>query len=308
MSVPSAHVLCAIDVDGTIVGGVTSQNILNEAELRATGRSGEVYARQQHLVGQAVRAPFSTENVMTLLDLLTGTGPSLDIDGLTNGIALYAQKLADGSTRAGAGSHKKYTFHDGIAVARTLDCAHRGDFSLAAEVVATWDETNDLLVIADSQNAPTIPDAARFSIGPVTLESLLLTGVTNVNLDFGIEVRTLGSDSDVWDSQCAILTIKPVLTIQGINVDWLKSDVIPLIGKEITHTNTSIYLRKRLAGGTWVADETEEHVLLTMAGRAIVSEPFNASEDGNADVTVRVEGVYDGTNAPVAVSTGVAIE
>jgi hypothetical protein len=112
-----------------------------------------------------------------------------------------------------------------------------------------------------SQSLPAgITDAERFTLGPTTLESEALTGITNFNLDFGITARSEGADSDIWDTIVTIEQILGVLTLRGKDPSWFGAGVIPLAGLAVTHANTAVYLRKRAAGGSFVADLTAEHI------------------------------------------------
>ena len=164
-------------------------------------------------------------------------------------------------------------------------------------------------MLTESQALPAgLTDAERFTLGPVTIESILLAQVRRFELDFGIEVKTEGSDSDIWDTYCSIESIQPTLTLRGIDLNWWKdSGGVPLTGKAATHANTKIYLRKRAAGATFVADETAQHIKFTADGLAHIDDGFSADANNKAEASLVLPMRYDGTNNPLVVNTASAI-
>lgn len=306
MTVATKHGLYGVEIDATLIGGITNLGTRTGEEVRNEPTSGEIYARFQSLVAQKPGAEFTTLNIAAALDACGLTG--VDIGGLAAGLNLYAQKHVEGGTRAGAASHRKYTIKDGILVPRVLSVDHQGDATLRYEAVAIYDGANDPIVIADSQSLPGgLTDAQRFTIGPVTIESVSLAQVRRFELDFGLQVVSEGADSDIWDTFISIESIQPQITLRGIDVEWLKSTNIPLLGKAVTHTNTAIYLRKRAAGGTFVADGTAEHIKFTAAGLATIDTPFEADGNDAGETSLTLPLKYDGVNVPLVINTTSAI-
>jgi len=311
MSLTTQHGLWAVVVDNDptstdIIGGITAMNVRTGSEIRNEARSNEVYPRFQSLVAQKPVGTFATSAIAAALDVAGPTG--LDLDGLSNGLHFYAQKGADGGTRAGATSHRKYAIVDGILIPRRLTCEHRGDASLEYESVITYDGSNDPVTVTDSASLPAgIADAERFTLGSATLETEALTGLTRFELDFGIKARAEGADSDIWDTIVTIEEIMGVLKLRGKDPAWFKSDVIPLGGKAVTHANTSVYLRKRAAGATFVADGTEEHIKFTFAGLAVIETLFDAQGNATGETELMMPLYYDGSNDPMVIDTTAAI-
>ncbi len=306
MAVTTKHGVYGVVIDSTLLGGITNLNTRTGSEVRNEPTSGEIYARFQSLVAQLPGAEFTTLNIAAALDLCALTG--VDVGGLAAGLNLYAQKHVEGGTRAGAASHRKYTLKDGILVPRTLSVTHQGDATLRYEAVGIWDGSNDVITISDSQSLPGgLTDAERFTLGPVTIESVSLAQVRAFELDFGLEVVSEGSDSDIWDTFISIASIQPQITLRGIDMEWFKAANIPLLGKAVTHTNTAIYLRKRAAGGSFVIDGTAEHIKFTAAGLATIDTPFDADGNEAGETSLVVPLKYDGTNAPLVIDTTSAI-
>ena len=149
-------------------------------------------------------------------------------------------------------------------------------------------------------------DNERFTIGGVTIGSVALSHFRSVEIDFGISARTLGADSDIWDTRAEIRSINPTITFRGIDVTQMKAAGIPIEGKAATHANTTIYLRKRAITG-FVADGTSEHIAITGYGLAVMDDIASQSGEDNAEDSLRLECAYDGTNTPLVIDTTAAI-
>lgn len=311
MTMNSQHGLWAVVADNdptltTVLGGISALSMKTNSEIRNEPRSNEVYPRFQSLVAQKPAGTFSTSAIAAALDLAGPTG--LDIDGLSNGLHFYAQKGADGGSRAGATSHRKYVMADGILIPKTLTCEHQGDAKIDYEAVITYDGANDPITVTDSASLPAgITDAERFTLASTTIESEALDHLINFNLAFGIKARTEGAGSDIWDTIVTIEQIMGVLRLRGKDPTWFKSDVIPLTGKAVTHASTAVYLRKRAAGASFVADATLEHIKFTFAGMAVIETLLDAQGNATGETELMMPLYYDGTNDPMVIDTTSAL-
>ena len=122
------------------------------------------------------------------------------------------------------------------------------------------------------------------------------------DVEFGVDGRTEGGDSDIWDTFSRLRGFKPRLTVVGTDVEWWKSSNIPLVGKLATHANTLVRLRKR-SGTGFVADATGQHISFTGDGLAYIQTGMSDQGDDAATITVEMPLRYDGTNSPLAIST-----
>jgi len=307
MAVARRHGLWAVEVGSAIVGGITSHRVGTGTELVADETSGEVHNRFLGLMAQNPTAGFTTKQVSNALDQCGLLGTSLAV---VSGVKFYLQKHAEGGARTSGSNHRKLTFNEGLIYPTRLSCEHQRDAELEYALAITYDGTNDPIVVTDSSALPSgIADALRFTLGPVTIESVALTHVKRFELDFGIEVRVEGADSDIWPTFASVISVKPTLRLSGIDIEWFKAANIPLLGKVATHANTKVYLRKRsqASATAYVADGTAEHVKFTAAGLAYIEEPANASGQENQDVTLVMPLKYDGTNLPLVINTASAI-
>lgn len=307
MAVPSKHGLYFVGLGAATLGGISRQNLATGIELRGEANSGELYARFQALYAAKLAPGFTTNQLKAALDVAGTLGKN--VADLAGGLCLYAQKHADGATRAAGANHRKYAFAKGILAPRRISVDHRGDATIEYDAVVTSaDGSTDPVSITDSVSLPgAVADGGRWTLGPTTLGGKLFTGKRTLSIEFGIDAVAEASDSDLYDTFASIRAVNSRLTLRGTDVQWLKSNMIPLTGLACTYANSKVFLRKRAAGSTFVADGTAEHIKLIPVGTAVVDNALDVSEGNAAEVSISVPLYFDGTNAPLTIDTASAI-
>lgn len=306
MTVTAKHTIYAVQIEDTIpavIPGIIGGTVRLNSQVRAEATDGALYARHVAMHAQAPDADFQTVDLVTALGNIALAG--LDLASLATGLNLYAYKHAKGAGRTAGANHREYQFKDGIVVPTRLTCEHQGDAVLTYQVFATYDGTNDPVVVTDSHAVPSAGAAARFSLGPISIGSVTIAQVRSVEIDFGNNVSVEGADSDVWPTHASIETTMPKITIRGINVEYLKAANIPIQGKAATHANSSLIFRKRsITAGGYVAAGTAEHLKITADGLAVVDQAFSGQQSGAAETDLMLTAIYDGTNAPLVITAG----
>jgi hypothetical protein len=303
MSVDKRGDKYAVNHNGTLIGGITRQAVTIGSETRGEATSGAVHPSLMTLVAQKPGASFTSLAIKTVLDAVSQIGTAINGSGLS----LYAQYHLKSGTREPGAVHKRYTINSGIIVPRVLRCDHQGDASIDVDVVVAYDGINDPIVLSSNVSLPTgLSDLYRFGLGPITIGGVALAGKRGFELDFGLEVQSEGSDGEIWDTHVSVVSVSPILTINGITQEWLASSNIPLLGKVATHANTTIYLRRRAVLGGYMPDGGANHIAITAAGLAYIDSAIDAG-DGAATTSLRVPLVHDGTNNPLVISTTAAI-
>jgi hypothetical protein len=305
-SVSTIHGLWAVKMGSTWIGGINRTSASLNLDVRQEPTSGDVYSRFQSIYSIKPMASFATRNLVTALDNVGLSGEQITSG---NTLLLYGQQQLEGGSRTTGANHRIYTINEGLIVPRRLTCEHQGDAELMYEVLTTYDGTNNPITVADSQNLGTHPgDTERFTIGEVVLTDVDANAFTfdhirKVEIDFGIQAETIGSDSDIYDTFARIVEIQPSVTITGINLHWFGSSLLTILGENIRHSGTNIVFQKRAAGATFVAGATQEHVGFTCAGLAHMDQILEAQGNGLHEVVLKIPLRYDGTNAPLVVDT-----
>ena len=299
------HTISAVQVGTAKIGGIQSHDAEHGTTVQGEGASGSIYPMTQSITAQNPTAKFATKDLKTALDALGVLGADL----ATNNLILICQQMAAGASVAAGSVHRKILAQHGIVVPETISIDHQGDAVLNVAATITYDGTNNPFVLTESQALPTgFVDDEIFTIGPVTLESIVFSQIKHLEINFGLAVKVEGVDSDVWPTIATIMGVNARINIRGIDIDWWKdAGGIAMTGKAITHANTKLFLRKRAKGATYVADATAEHIKFTACGLAVIENGFTGSHGEPGEISAAVSCYHDGTNAPLTVNTAIAI-
>jgi hypothetical protein len=156
----------------------------------------------------------------------------------------------------------------------------------------------------------TLAQASVQSVGDTS--ATVLDEIMNFHPSAGIRQILLGSDGDVdntflgvmsQDARVSFTSLK-LATLLGLN-----SSLFLLAGKPITaddsHAGLTMYLQKMLQGGT--RDATSAHKSLNVKLGMMLPRSLSAQQGGHAQLEIEVIPVYDGTNSPIVIASGVAL-
>ncbi len=311
MGIDALHGLYGVQINSTLIGGITRQSVRLGHETRGEPTSAECWARWQSIVAHRPGMEFSTNAVAAALGACGPMGASI-YNGLGGNVKLFAQKYEKGGTRVavGSSSHRSYQFWDGILVPRRLTVDGDGDAELSYEAIGVLYSGDCTMILADSVTLPGgITDAERFCLGSgMKIGNISLPRPKRLEIDFGLEVKTEGLACEVYPSFIWIESVQPKITLSGLDVTWVKEAAnIQYYGVNASHANTTLYLQRRELGSTVYAAGTSNHIKFTAAGLVTGGDLFESSGLDPAECSVILEPRYDGTNAPIVATTGVAI-
>lgn len=300
MAISKKFKVSSVKIGATTINGITNSSDNLNSEVINDPTTGSLYPKLAAIRQVKPTAEFVTRHIATMLGAVGIAG--VDISGLTGGIIQYMQKVKDGGSRDTSG-HISRTINAGMIVLGSISASHGQDAELTVRVFAGFDGTNDPLVYSTGVTLPTDTDGGRFTLGPCTVESVTMTGVTSLNIDFGFQVTQDGADGEKWPTLVYADTCSPTITITCMDASLAGSSGFPIDGLAVTHANTTCYLRSIANGGTVEDDAETSHIKFTAAGLAHVLQ----SNDGSGMMQVKVECTFDGTNAPIVITTGSAI-
>lgn len=298
MAVTKKFVVSSSKIGSTVINGIVRSSDNLNTEIINDPTTGSLDPKYTGIRQVKPTAEIVTKAIETALGAC-GIG---GVDMSSSVVVQYLQKLLDGGGRASSG-HLSRTFNAGLMVLGNLSVSQGQDAELTLRIHAGFDGTNDPIAYAESVTLPTDTDVERFTLGPCTVESVAMTGVTALEVDFGIEVVQEGADGDVYPTIVYMNTRSPTITITCMDASLAGSSDFPIGGLAATHANTDCFLRKLTKGGTVEANASEEHIKITAAGTAHVLQ----SNDGSGMLQVKVECHHDGTNTPVVITTSQAI-
>ncbi len=309
MAISEKYSLGAVQFDDTvdvILGGITQSHLSAGVTVQGEATSGEPYPRIQTISSIEPLASFSTRAIAIALANIGMSG--LDISGLASGLALWLYKHASGSTRAAGAVHRKVLGAKGVVVPRRLTVNLKGDAELQCDVMyISSDGTTVPYAITDDNAMVTITDTERFALGTAKIANITLGQLISLDIDFGLNFVFEQAGGEVYPTFASIESWQPVITLRVSKISDAAAAGIALLGSAGTHANTIIFLRKRASGGAFVSDVTAEHIKITAAGLATLDPVWSASGSAGAEVGIKFECNYDGTNAPLTVDTAIAI-
>jgi hypothetical protein len=313
MSVSKLYTLYAVHLDTATLAG--SDVLLDQVQSFAisTGLQkilqrgdGQVDPTFVAIMSQRPAMRFTSTAIATYLGACGIGGTILDSDVTYPGLEAWFQKMAEGGDRAAGSSHIKMTVNEGILVPRAIQASQDGVATIDFEAVITYDETNEPVVVADSQALSGTPATAElFTVGPVKINGTTLESIQSVSIDFGIQVITQSGDGQVWPTFAGIMSREPSIRIR--TTDVLALSTFDLEGTAIGASDVVVFLRKLAEGGTRVADAGSEHISFTLDEGLITVENQDVSQDGIAMADIVITPTYDGANAIIVIATNADI-
>ncbi len=310
MAVTTLHVLHAMLFGASSkIGCITRQDITPSFTLSGGIIGGNVYSSFKGIAGCKVAGTVSTKDFASAWAVHGFPGVAITSVG-SNTLKLYAIKLLDGGTRTSGSVHRLYTINKGIFYPVSTRASHQGPLEHTMGIAMVYDGTNAPFVESDTAAAQTtVTDNVEFTLGPISIGGVAHTQVRDVNFDWGVGVETFGGDSDIYDTMGCITTVSPKATIRGVSIDWVKAAGIPLTGKACTSANTKIYFRKRADGGSFVANETAQHISVVIDGLCYITDAGSfGSSNAPGECSLVIEAsLPSGGSAPLTVNAATAI-
>lgn len=297
MAISNIHNVYAVALGATpTVIRARDTSLLDGTQVIREVNSGEPYARNAFLAGQAPSGEFSTPAIATALAAVGPMGSALTA---LAPLVLYAQKRSAGGTRTAGSVHQSYTVGPGIIVPNRLSCDHQGNAQLTYSYAAySADGSTAPVTISATAALAELPATDdHFTLGAVAIGGTTLAAKTNVTVDFGVQIKVEGADSDIYPSIITIEVVEALITIATVDITLASID---LDGLEGTHANSSIVFRKRDPGGTFAESGD---VTLTAAGMAVVTDRLRGAMGSPASGVIALHCTYDGTNSPIKLST-----
>lgn len=302
------HQAYAAQLGASVIAGLTNlSQDLNPTVDNEVG-IGTLFPQFVVMRGQKPSMAFATRDVASLLALTGSTGADI---GAGNTFIGYFAKMDKGRSPLAGSVHRSYTMANGVLVPRTLSCQHQQDAQVDSVAAAlSADGLAHPLAVSDAVALPTVPrDNNRWTLGPVTVGGVSVGRVTSISVDFGVATETEGDGSNLYDTFFAQPGTQPTITISGLDATALAAAGIPFEGKAGTHANTTIYLRKRAANGIGFipnGDLSAPHIKIDADGLAVVQQ-HSGQGPRRGEISLVITCGWDGTNAPIGVTTGTTI-
>lgn len=283
----------------TTIGGVTEQSIDTGVSVNAEVTAGAITPQFGEIATVQAGGRFTSHNVGGVLAAIGNKGACL-AGSTAPGFAIWTLQRDSCGSLASGSVHRKLVIPNGRIFPVSLSVGQNQRASLVTEVIALYDGTNKPILSTGSQAAPTgLADDYGFHIGAVSVAGITVTNVTGIEINYGNTVQAIFEDGEVWPKQLNHTEHKPTITIRtnAINLFGSGAGVVPIEGLRATHADSSLVLRRKVAGTGSFSGEAD-HIQMTFDGVAHFQQ---ITSSGNAlyGTTIMITCLDDGDNEPI---------
>ncbi len=289
-----------VTADGQI-NQITNSSIDPGISLNLLRGEGKI-APQFGAVGQRKpSASFSTTALKRVLDWIGSKGKYY-----TGGATMYLAKKALGGGFAGATSHVSLTAAKCLILPRTLRATQGEIATLDCEVyIISSDGLAAALTYAASVSLPTIAltDQA-WTLGPASINGSVLTGLSSMEITFGLTAKTIFADGQELPAFCCIESQVSQIRVTTYDVTALNS----FLAGSAVNSASRVFLRAKANEGGNVIDATASHIKFEITTTGIIhAGPASGSDEGDESLEVIWNALDDGTNDVLVMNTACAI-
>ena len=305
--------LAAITIDTTadvVIGQITEQSVSPNIEEMLTGGSGLVDASHVSVSQQAPVIRFATHAVKTMLDAVGIAGLAIDLGADPTIIVELWWRRRSGAGWAGDSLHVKQTVSKGLLVPVSLSAQQGGEpASIVYDLYPIMYGALEPIVTAKLQTCTIeFPAPVYWTIGPAAINTVNVTVVQRVNVEFGLNVVPVFGSGVVWPTDIHIDKREPKIEFDTLEADWL-DDSAGLGSKGVAiASETAVWFRKKTAGGTTVIPATEEHIQITATAGRVAVNNAQGNHGSNAVFTVGITPISNLSDAILIISTTAAID
>lgn len=288
--------------------GLTNVNFPTNAEVSGND-SGAKYEEFQSITGFAPVANFTSKAIAKLLGMVGLDGQCIGSTKPITQVDVISRKLEVCKTALGSTPHMRDRITTGLIRLGTLTAPRGPDATISGIIDTFTDGTNGPVARTDGVAMPTPVFAERFTLGQLSIAGVEYPDVDSVSIDFNVSISektpALGF---IWPDSAGVLTVRPVLTIQGRDLSEVTAALLAFSANDAAHANTKIQLIRRLKGGIFAPFANTVHTAITMAGLVVPDDLVSATANQKATHTIRLMGHDDGTNAPLMFNIAVAYD
>ena len=307
MSVSTVHVLHGVKTPAQFYSQIEEHTSSPRIASMLGTPSGHYEPLFQGVKGVMPDVTFKTTQLTTLFTELGLYGASMAA-GNTD---LFFKKVTDLGKREAAATttHTRLRMSQAYMYWRSLTAGHQAEAKADVRIMTTYDGSNNPLVPAGSLAlSGTMTAAEYFCLGPVSINTVAINGIQDCTIDLGVETIEAGSDSDLYNTFCAIRHLTPVITLRGLAAEhWATYGI-----NGTALTGLVLYLRKlnkNVASGLpYVANATAEHIKFTASAGVITLDESSGAGKSELTTTLRIAlAAEDDTHDSLTIAVNQAI-
>lgn len=219
---------------------------------------------------------FQSMQLKTLLDACnTGGAAPLGADLSAANTDLFYQDAPNKGSRSAVASllHQRFRLAKAMLYWTQITAQDGQEAQISARLKPIWDGTNVPLVAAGTLAITGTPiGAERYTLGPVKIDGTTLTGITQVQVESGIQLDEATSDGELYDSFCGIEQTAPSILLTGNTIEWWNTyGLLAAIA-----TGVTVYFRQKNSTGNWPdVNVPSKHISITGAAGSVAPDRTN---------------------------------
>jgi len=284
------------DTSGTpwTLGQLSSSTLNGNINPLKARYSGGVVPQALFVQSGAPRLSLVTEDLHTLL-----TNFSVSSGFYLAGVAKIPQiERSQGGTFAGTSN--QYSIDSAMFGFINSITAEQGGLA-QANVELTPLSSDGLTTPVTVETGQTLSAQAftyNFGLGPAKIGSTAIPGLTRVTITPGNEILYRAYAGGIYPVNAFISRVDPMITwtFEGTDVQSTLA-LFSAIGSTCTQ-----YLRRRTAGGTYVAAGTGSHISFTLTGGITITDAVEASQQETGSFSITAHGKTLATSLSATIS------
>lgn len=284
------------DTAGTpwTLGQLTSGSLAGNITPYKARYSGGVVPQALFVQSGAPRLSLVTEDLHTLLTNFSISG-GYHLEGTAK--IPQIERLQGGTYDS---TSNQYSIDDELFGFITSISSEQGGMS-QANVEITPLSTDGLTTPISVETGQSLSSQAftyNFGLGPALIGATAVPGLTRVSINPGLEVMYRAYAGGIYPSKAFIGEVNPSITwtFEGTDVQSTLA-LFAAIGSTCTQ-----YLRRRTAGGTYVANGTGSHISFTLTGGITITDTAEAANRDAGTFTVTAHGKTLATSLTATIS------
>lgn len=305
--------LSHVDISGHIsavsITGITDVRFSSNLSEVVQSTDGSLDPRFAAAMTQVSRIRFRTNDIRGALDVAGFNGMDISGDaGLSDTLQFNFKKRAPGGTFVGEEGFV-IGMVAGILIPIQCRVSHGQIAEIEMEAIPVYDGVNvpfilELAAASTVGNTPT----RLWTVGPWYINGVLLEGIRDFTINFGLDVELLEADGMPWPSRVAIKQRRPSFECSTYHLDQVDKDTLAMIGQARgAGVVTRAFLRRKLEGGANTADGTIGHIRFDVAEGRISMQDLGSGHPESAMCRIGVTPTKTGSTDSIAVNTNVVI-
>lgn len=287
------------------ITGITSVRFNSNLSEITPSSDGNINPTLAMAMTQSSRIRFTTNDIKGALDVAGFNGLAIGTTVTPMGFNFRA-RLAGGQYDPNDGF--SIVMPSGLLIPIGLRASHGQVAEIEMEAIPVSTDGVAAPLALDSGIVSTVGNTPTrvWTIGPWYINAVLLEGIREFNLEFGIDVELLEADAIPWPTQASIKQRRPTFSCQTFHLDQVDKDALALIG-QIRSGVTRAFLRRKGTGAANSPDATANHIRFDVAEGRISMRDVGAGHPESASVAIMVTPTKTGSTDPIAVNTAAAI-